>query len=68
MDIFTAAGQAYKNGYEKGSRETAEKYFNAVIEMLKEVKQFETIDIKDLVFLHEKNKEFAKELGVDIKE
>jgi hypothetical protein len=25
MDIFTAAGQAYKNGYEKGSKETAAK-------------------------------------------
>ena len=49
-------------------KETAEKYFNAVIEMLKEVKQFETIDIKDLVFLHEKNKEYAKQFGVGVEE
>lgn len=49
-------------------KETAEKYFNAVIEMLKEVKQFETIDIKGLVFLHEKNKEYAKQFGVEVEE
>jgi hypothetical protein len=51
---------------EQARKETAEKYFNAVIEMLKEVKQFETIDIKDLVFLHEKNKEYAKQFGVEV--
>ena len=50
------------------SKETAKKYFNAVIEMLKEVKVFETIDVKDLIFLQEKNKELAKQLGVEIKE
>jgi hypothetical protein len=64
MDIYKATEIAYKNGYKKGCEETAEKYFNAVIEMLKEVKQFETIDIKDLVFLHEKNKELAKQFGI----
>ena len=68
MDIYTATELAYQNGYEKGCKETAEKYFNAVIEILKEVKQFETIDIKDLIFLHEKNKEIAKQLNVEIKE
>ena len=54
----------YDRGYQDGSKETAEKYFNAVIEMLKEVKQFKTIDIKDLIFLQEKNKEIAKQFGV----
>ena len=53
---------------DEARKETAEKYFNAVIEMLKEVKQFETIDIKDLVFLHEKNKEYAKQFGVEVEE
>ena len=54
--------------FDQARKETAKKYFNAVIEMLKEVKQFETIDIKDLVFLHEKNKEYAKQFGVEVEE
>lgn len=57
-----------KEELKQAHKEVAEKYFNAVIEMLKEVKQFETIDVKDLVFLHEKNKEIAKQYDMEIKE
>jgi hypothetical protein len=37
MDIFTAAGQAYKNGYEKGSKETAEKLITKIKQALTSV-------------------------------
>lgn len=48
------------------SRETAEKYLHKIIELLKEVRQYGAVPIGELVFMHEKNREIAKELGVDM--
>lgn len=47
---------------------TVKKYYDKIIQAIKEVKAFESIDIKDVIFLQEKNKDIAKQLGVNIKE
>lgn len=53
MDIYTATEQAYKNGYKKGSKETAEKIYKEYL-----------CNILSL----EAKEEFAKQFGVEIKE
>ena len=52
----------------KERKATAEKYFHKIIELLKEVRQDGVVPPGELVFMHEKNQEIAKELGVNIKE
>ena len=44
----------YNLGYERGSKETAEKYFDMILTVIKELKSFETVDVKDILFLQEK--------------
>ena len=46
-DIYTA----YYRGYKKGKNETAEKYFDMILNVIKELKSFEIVDIKDIIFL-----------------
>lgn len=56
MNKFTATEIAYNNGYEKGSKETAEK----IIKWFKE----NSICIPSDEYINE----FAKQFGVEIKE
>lgn len=63
MDIFTAAGQAYKNGYEKGSRETAEKI---IYYLDTEIRNY--VGDSDLIPFNEDIKYLKNQFGVEIKE
>ena len=64
IDSYKKCIDKRNSAIKQACKEIVEKYFNSIIEVLKEIKTFETIDIKDLVFLHEKNKEIAKQLGM----
>lgn len=56
MDIQNATEQAYKNGYEKGKKETAEKIFNGLRNIVDAIMED---DIKEMI---------KREVGIEIKE
>ena len=70
MDKYTATEQAYKNGYEKGSKETAERILNTeffVFETENRGEEYQKGYMQAVRECRSRKDELAKQFGIEIK-